>query len=379
HPITEVGHYWETRNPGWNSSLTFDDSDAAGWKYCINNRELPYIWVDGPYIDGSSPSYYRKVFYLSGTPASGLLSFGCDDDAIIYINGQLAVSDTDGYSTDMEGIDVTSLLVPGMNLIAVKAHDSWGYQESFKITLDIDVPLGIAPTKRSPGLVAVLSSPMTASNSIQLEAQFFSDKPAKPPGRYDWSIVHGDNKVRFMGFPGDHTGLRINVQPIAESTYRDDVEIKVKFTSYSSSVPSCEASYQMTIVKPTSLNIAEGFPEDPNIYYNSQGGVVGYDVDYAFQVYDQFDEPIPVMGMQVEEWMDITYRSHNIFLPKSHNYAKYWTNDSGIWEEVLAPHRVLIKPIPENYLMEVDQDIYVEGWLVDTRRQTYYYNSATSE
>ena len=406
-PIASVGLAWEAANPGWNTSLTFDDTDAAGWKSCINNREPPYIWVDGPYINGSSPSYYRKVFELSGTPTSGMLSSGVDDDAIIYINGQLAVSDTDGIPTESSLIDVTSLLVPGMNLIAVKAHDSSGNQESLKVTLDIEIPLEIFMTKGPggrpkgeppklipgppgpvwespalvPGLVAVLSNPSSFSQVIQLDVQFFplEEYPAPPHGQYKWSIVSGADKVKFLGFPGEQTlGPRINVRPIAESTSRNDVEIKVKFTSYSGSVPSCEAYYKMTVLKPTFLRVAEGFPKGPDIHYNSGGGVVGYVVDYAFQVYDQFAEPIPVGGMQVKEQMDVLCRSHRIIFPSQ--FETCWTDESGVWEEQLGtPDHDLYKPIPQDFLMKVDQDIYVEGWHIGARCQTYHYNYATSE
>jgi hypothetical protein len=407
-PITSVGLDWEAANRGWNTSLTFDDSDAAGWKSCINNREPPYIWVDGPYINGSSPSYYRKVFELSGTPTSGMLSFGVDDDAIIYINGQLAVSDTDGFSTDSSGIDVTPLLVAGTNLIAVKAHDSCGYQESLKVTLDVDVPLEIYATKGSgggpkaeppthvpgpsepgagrprleppvyePSIVAVLANPSSFSQDIQLEAQFFSENPAPPHGQYRWSIVSGADKVKFLGFPLDQTRPRVAVHPIGASTSRNDVKIKVEFMSWTAGVPSCEAYFYMTVAKPTSLRVVAGYPTRPDIYYNDQGRVVGYVVDYAFQVCDQFYQPIPVAGMQVKEEMDVLSWTDRIIFP--HQFDTYWTNGGGIWEEQLGTPRPLYKPIPDNYLMEVEQNIYVEGWLVDTRRQTYHHDYATSE
>jgi hypothetical protein len=395
-----VGLAWEAAHPGWNTSLTFDDSDAAGWRYCINNREHPYIWVDGPYINGSSPSYYRKVFELSGTPASGKLSFGVDDDAIIYINGQLAVSDTDGGATDMFDIDVTSLLVPGTNLIAVKAHDSYGYQESLKVSLAVEVPLVVVareqprpvvnppkpvveppkpklePPVYEPSIIAVLANPSTASEHITLKAEFFPLKeyPTPPHGRYDWSIVSGDHKVEFMGFPGDYHRPSVGVQPIAASTSRNDVKIKVEFTG---SVPSCEAYFYMTIVQPTSIRVVEGYPTPTEVFYNDQGRVVGYLVDYAFQVCDQFGEPIPVAGMQVREEMNVLSRTHRIISPRQ--FETYWTDGGGIWEEQLGTPRPLYTPIPDNYLMEVEQKIQVEGWLVATRRQTYHHDYATSE
>jgi hypothetical protein len=135
--ITSVGLSWEVANPGWNTSLTFDDTSAAGWKSAVAPMS-PHIWVNGNGWNGSTPSYYRKIFDLVGTPISGLLSFQVDDDAIIYINGQLVSSDTNGVKTTRTGIDVMSSLVQGMNLIAAKAHDSYGEVEYLTVRLDTE-------------------------------------------------------------------------------------------------------------------------------------------------------------------------------------------------------------------------------------------------
>ena len=47
---------------------------------------------------------------------------------LIYLNGNLVFSDTSGAAEGFAvgPLDVTSYLIPGENLIAVKAHDSFG-------------------------------------------------------------------------------------------------------------------------------------------------------------------------------------------------------------------------------------------------------------
>ncbi len=122
-PIAVAGLAWEAINPGWNNSLAFDDS---GWGNPVpqpdtwdpTNTISPHVvWANG----SDTPIYLRKEFEINGTPTSGTLDFGVDDDAQIFINGTLAANDDQGGATYRPGIDVGSLLVPGTNLIAAWA------------------------------------------------------------------------------------------------------------------------------------------------------------------------------------------------------------------------------------------------------------------
>lgn len=148
-PITSVGLAWEAAHPGWNTFLGFDDTDAAGWTSCVNPLGESHIWVDGDGSTGSTPSYFRKSFELTLGPSPYFLNFAVDDDAFIYVNGQLVLSDTDGVYTDGT-INVASFLIDGMNLIAVKAHDSYGIYEFIDLGIvapdisPIPVPGGLA-------------------------------------------------------------------------------------------------------------------------------------------------------------------------------------------------------------------------------------------
>ncbi len=56
-----------------------------------------------------------------------------NDDALIYINGHLVVTDTDSRIGSFGPLDVTNYLVDGENLIAVKAHDSVGSYEGLSL------------------------------------------------------------------------------------------------------------------------------------------------------------------------------------------------------------------------------------------------------
>jgi hypothetical protein len=128
--INNVGLAWEAAHVGWNNNVAFDDSDAAGWKFAIAVAHpispLTRYWVDGTDTIGSSPAYFRKVINIPGTPQSGSLDFLVDDDAKVYVNGNLVINDSDSLATDFSGINVGPYLNSGLNLIAVKAQDQQG-------------------------------------------------------------------------------------------------------------------------------------------------------------------------------------------------------------------------------------------------------------
>jgi len=147
-PIASVGLDWEATHLGWNTDLAFDDSDAAGWHVPVARTvpglpEVNGIWADDP---GDTPAYFRKVVTLATDPVlaffggqrGNVLDSVVDDDAQIYVNGVLVYDDQDGSATFFAVTDVTTLLHAGENLIAVKAHDSFGLAEHFSLALEID-------------------------------------------------------------------------------------------------------------------------------------------------------------------------------------------------------------------------------------------------
>ena len=132
-PIDSVGLAWEASQVGWNTALEFDDSEVAGWKspyvYYPNDS---YLWSD---TLASTPSYFRKKFTIDGTPTSGSLYVITDDDSKVWVNGTLVVNDVSGVLSE-HTVDVASVLREGENLIAVKAHDSFGEEQYFALCLN---------------------------------------------------------------------------------------------------------------------------------------------------------------------------------------------------------------------------------------------------
>jgi Ca2+-binding RTX toxin-like protein len=137
NPINSVGAPWEVAHPGWNSDLNFDDSAATGWSNAILNDGFPgNIWVNGNGEGGSTPAYFRLEFDIPAALAA-TLEGGVDDDAQVYINGSLVFDDHDGGAADFAALDVTAFLHAGRNLIAVKAHDSFGLHEALRLLLRV--------------------------------------------------------------------------------------------------------------------------------------------------------------------------------------------------------------------------------------------------
>ncbi len=165
-PIGSVGAAWEAANPGWNSSLLYDDSAANGWHDSVSRGPdmhfNSWIWSEGPQFFGPTPSYFRTSFFVAGIPTSGLLDFIVDDDALIYLNGHLVVNDTNNTATIQHDVDVSAFLLSGTNLIAIKAHDSFPFAgrganaESFALRLDAEfTPVSAVP---EPGSLVVFGA-----------------------------------------------------------------------------------------------------------------------------------------------------------------------------------------------------------------------------
>ncbi len=157
-----VGGAWENANLTWNSSLDYDDSDAAGWGHAFFNghTNIPNsIWPSGDSFSGPTPAYFRKIFTIPGTPTLGTVDFVVDDDVQMYVNGNLIFNDTDGLANFENGVLFSSSLVPGENLIAMKAHDKQGTEgigATFRISFE-PIPEPTALTLTAFGLLGLVA------------------------------------------------------------------------------------------------------------------------------------------------------------------------------------------------------------------------------
>lgn len=146
-PINGAGASFDQAHPGWNTDLAFDDSDREGWHSPVPRgalNGLTLVWADDPAPFGSTPAFFRKKFLVPADLRVAMLHYFGDDDVLIWINGRPVVEDADTVASGRAFIDVTSFLVPGLNLIATKAHDSFPSAplgqngESFGLRLDVE-------------------------------------------------------------------------------------------------------------------------------------------------------------------------------------------------------------------------------------------------
>ncbi len=127
--INSVGLSWEAGNVGWNSNTAYDDSNTAGWtspNLVHTDVDTNAIWLGQGNSASPSPVYFRHEFQIQGIPTAGSMYVGVDDDAQVWINGVQVFNDTNGLVTIVNGIDVSSSLVQGTNLIAIKGYNRQG-------------------------------------------------------------------------------------------------------------------------------------------------------------------------------------------------------------------------------------------------------------
>jgi len=132
-----------TFEPGW-SEPGFDDSawgapyapapDDCGWLYTEDNLGRPFEWWEHDDVPtmweptSAEDSFYRLRISVPDVDALllAMVTTVSDDDHELYVNGTLAASDADGGAGPVVETDITSLLVTGENIIAIRGRNSAG-------------------------------------------------------------------------------------------------------------------------------------------------------------------------------------------------------------------------------------------------------------
>jgi hypothetical protein len=137
---------WRATSPapaaGWNTSGTFDDSDAAGWEYAFKSPQGAKIWIrSNQSSEAPNQAWFRKVFTLPAKPISASAVFIFDDDGEAYLNGTLVLTDPGGGATTFNVQLDTNLFVAGENLMAVHGIDTHAPFNNISVEMILDVPL----------------------------------------------------------------------------------------------------------------------------------------------------------------------------------------------------------------------------------------------
>jgi hypothetical protein len=149
--LNSVGLAYEAAHPDWNSNVNFDTTDWNSATQVVASDAPTFIW--GGFR--RSPVYFRHTFTLDGPVSNAMMLATVDDNAQIYINGQLVVNDPVGGASAFGPLDVTSYLQLGENLIAVKAQDI-GVVASLSIDI-FAVPEPSTYAMAAMGIVALLA------------------------------------------------------------------------------------------------------------------------------------------------------------------------------------------------------------------------------
>ncbi len=160
HIISDVTvKYSETLVPGWET-VAFDDSTwlnvvAPSGGLCdpsvpsrIPDSEALPVWSQTP--QQFQTIYARKTF-IAALPTSATIQTFVDDDFDLYVNGVLVRSDWDGVASYFVD-DISALVQNGVNVIAIKASDTFGGCQNlaFDVTISgvpqaVVVPIDIKP------------------------------------------------------------------------------------------------------------------------------------------------------------------------------------------------------------------------------------------
>ena len=167
---------WLAKNslPGvdWNTNFAFNTAADGGWQPAQNNASLPcgafgcMIWWDGQF-SATEQVWLRKTFVLDGPIVSGFIQGGVDDDATIWINGNIVYNVFDGLAGSF-GLNIAPFLVPGNNLIAVFADDNLGFGQNHQFTAQLTIDTATPAAVPEPTAVVLLGSGLSILLATQL-------------------------------------------------------------------------------------------------------------------------------------------------------------------------------------------------------------------
>ena len=169
--VIDTDATWLAKNSvpgeGWNDTFAFDTAADGGWRAAQNNDSPPcgingcMIWWDGQFSP-TEQVWLRKTFVLDGPIVSAYIQGGADDDATIWVNGNVIYDVFDGLAGPFGPIDIAPYLVPGNNLIAVFGDDNFAFgpnhQFAARLTIEtaataVAVPVMSPPVSMLAGLL----------------------------------------------------------------------------------------------------------------------------------------------------------------------------------------------------------------------------------
>jgi hypothetical protein len=143
---------------GWNTNAAFDTAADGGWQAAQNNASPPcsidgcMIWWDGQF-SATQQVWLRRTFVLTQPVGTAFIQGGVDDDATIWVNGNIIYNVFDGNAGGFGPINIAPFLVQGNNLIAAFAVDNFAFghnhQFTARLTINTIDPVPVMPLSLS--------------------------------------------------------------------------------------------------------------------------------------------------------------------------------------------------------------------------------------
>lgn len=156
----------------WNTAPVFDVStwQAATALYNVADYLGPSytaqaIWTSGGQFSTTETTIWaRRVFQLASLPVSASLVAGFDDDADVWVNGVLVISDHNGIANNVAVPDLLPYLTVGANLIAFTVSDNFGvYGYNHAAWLQIDGQVAAVTAVPEPTTTALMLAGLAAT------------------------------------------------------------------------------------------------------------------------------------------------------------------------------------------------------------------------
>lgn len=174
--LTNTDASWQVStvapSAGWNSSTVFDTSSwsPAILLYNVSDYLGPSytakaIWSSGGQFSQTETTIWaRQVFQLASLPASAALVAGFDDDADVWVNGSLVISDHNGIANNVGVPNLLPYLTVGDNLVAFVVSDNYpvhGHNHAAWLQIDAQIAAVPEPTTYALMLAGLAATAFT--------------------------------------------------------------------------------------------------------------------------------------------------------------------------------------------------------------------------
>ncbi|OYP32168.1 glycoside hydrolase family 2 protein [Rhodopirellula sp. MGV] len=190
----EISDTWKFSLERPAGDWTDTDFAAEGWKDAqagLGSRGTPGARLGMEWT--TNDVWLRKTFTLESVPARPAILIHHDEEAEIYINGELAVK-VDGYTTKYELVTIPeskrSLLKTGENLLAVHCHQERGGQYIDAHVVDAENVPELPPPPRvtkpyESDLITKWGEALTADDA-------WTEYPRPQMERASWTCLNGN-------------------------------------------------------------------------------------------------------------------------------------------------------------------------------------------